>query len=56
MDNALCAFLHGVDDVECNMPCVCDSMSVYSHDCDAILHDFLGVSKSVNVKVGRKRL
>ena len=52
MDNALCASLHVVDDVKCNMLCVCEnaSMSVYPHDCDAMLHDSLGVSKIVRRK------
>ena len=58
MDGALYASMHVLDVDDCSMPRICEnaSMSVYSHDCDAILHDFLGVSKSVNVKVGRKRL
>ena len=38
MDNALYA---SMDIVDCNMPCVCEnaSMSVYPHDCDAMLHE-----------------
>ena len=41
MDNDLCASLHVLDDVECNMPHVCEnaSMSVYPFDCDDMLHD-----------------
>ena len=47
MDNALCASLHVLDDIECNMPYVCENvtMSAYPPDCDALLHDSLGVIK-----------
>ena len=40
MDNALYA---SMDVVDCNMPYVCGnaSMSVYPHDCDAMLHESL---------------
>ena len=36
MDSVLHASFHVVDDVNCNMPCVCEnaSMSVYLHTCD----------------------
>ena len=53
MDNAS---LHVVDDVECNMPCVCEnaSMSVYPHACCDMLHDSLGGVKIVNVKLLKK--
>ena len=54
MDNALCAFLHGVDDVECNMPCVCDSMSVYSHDCDAMLYESMSGVDIPNINLLKK--
>ena len=42
MDNALYA---SMDDVDCNMPCVCEnaSISVYPHDCDDMLLKSLGV-------------
>ena len=42
MDSALYA---SMDIVDCNMPCVCEnaSMSVYSHDCDAMLHESMGL-------------
>ena len=53
MDNALYAF---VDVVDCNMPCVCEnaSMSVYQHDCDAMLHDSLSVVDIPNNKILKK--
>ena len=56
MDNDLCAFLHVLDDVECNMPHVCEnaSMSVYPFDCDDMLHDSLSALKSVNAKLLKK--
>ena len=31
MDNALCVYLHVVDDVECNMPHVCENASISAH-------------------------
>ena len=54
MDNALYA---SVDIVDCNMPRVCEnaSMSVYPHDCDAMLHEFLGVVDIPNVKLLKKK-
>ena len=38
MDNALCVYFHVVDDVECNMPHVCEnaSISAYPHAYDDI--------------------
>ena len=41
MDSALYASMHALDVDECNMPCVCDnvSMSDDPHDCDAMLHE-----------------
>ena len=54
MDSVLYAFLV-VDD--CSMPRVCEnsSMSVYPHDCDAMLHDSLGVVNIPNVKLLKKK-
>ena len=31
MDNALCVYLHVVDDAECNMPHVCENASISAH-------------------------
>ena len=57
MDSALCASLHVLNVVDCNMPCVYknSSMSVYPHACDDMLHDFLGVVKIPNVKLLKKK-
>ena len=57
MDSALCASLHVLDVVDCNMPCVCEnaSMSVYPYTCDDMLHDSLGVVKIPNVKLLKKK-
>ena len=54
MDNALYAF---VDVGDCNMSCICEnaSMSVYPHDCDAMLHESLGVVVDItNIKLLKK--
>ena len=53
MDSALYA---SMDVVDCNMPYVCEnaSMSVYSHDCDAMLHDSMGVVDIPNIKLLKK--
>ena len=53
MDNALYAY---VDVVHCNVPCVCKnaSMSVYPHDCDAMLHESMGVVDIPNIKLLKK--
>ena len=55
MDNALYA---SMDIVDCNMPCVCEnaSMSVYPHDCDAMLHESMGVVDIQNVKLLKKNV
>ena len=47
MDSALCASLHVVNDVDYNLPYVCEnaSMSFYPHPCDDKLHNSLGVIK-----------
>ena len=56
MDGALCASLHILDGVDCNMPYVCEnvSMSVYPHACDDMLLD-LGVVKITNMKFLKKK-
>ena len=53
MDNALSA---SIDDVDCNMPCICDNafMGVYPYDCDAMLHESLGVVDIPNIKLLKK--
>ena len=42
--------------VDCNMPWVCEnaSMSVYPHDCDAMLHESLSVVDISNIKLLKK--
>ena len=54
MDNALYA---SMDVIDCNMPCVCEnaSMSVYPHDCDAMLYESMGVVNISNVKLLKKK-
>ena len=49
--------MHVLDDVECNMPCVCEnaSISVYPNACDDMLHESLGVDKIPNVKLLKKK-
>ena len=46
-----------LDVVECNMPCVCEnaSMSVNPHNCDDMLHEFMGVIDIPNVKLLKKK-
>ena len=53
IDNALYA---SMDVVDCNMTCVCEnaSMSVYPHDCDAMLHKSMGVVDIPNLKLLKK--
>ena len=53
MDSALYASTHVLDVNECNVPCVCDnvSMSDDPHDCDAMLHESLGVVDIPNIKL-----
>ena len=57
IDSALYASIHVLDVVECNMPCVCDnvSMSDDPFDCDAILHESLGVVAIPNIKLFKKK-
>ena len=56
MDSALYVFMHVLDVDECNMPRVCDivSMSDDPYDCDAILHESLGVVDAPNIKLFKK--
>ena len=56
MDSALYASMHVLDVDECNMPCVCDnvSMSDDPYDCDAMLHESLGVVDIPNDKLFKK--
>ena len=53
MDNALYA---SMDIVDCNMPRIWENayMSVYPHDCDAMLHESLGVVDIPNIKILKK--
>ena len=53
MDSALYA---SMDDIDCNMPCVCEnaSMSVYPYTCDDMLHDSICVVNIPNVKLLKK--
>ena len=56
MDSALYASLYVLDDVDCNMPCVCEnaSMSVYPHAYNDMLHESLGVVNFPNIKLLKK--
>ena len=53
MNNALYA---SMDVGDCNMPFVYEnaSMSVYPYDCDAMLHESLGVVDISNIKLLKK--
>ena len=53
MDNALYA---SMDIVDCNMPCVCEnaSISVYPHDCDAMLYESMSGVDIPNIKLLKK--
>ena len=57
MDNALFASMDVLDVVECNMPCVCEniSISVNPHNCDDMLHESMGVFEIPNVKLLKKK-
>ena len=56
MDSALYASMHVLDVDEYNMPRVCDnvSMSDDPHNCDAMLHESLGVVDIPNIKLFKK--
>ena len=57
MDSALHASMHVLDVDECNMPHVCDNVSMSDdlHDCDAMLHESLGVVDIPNIKLFKKK-
>ena len=57
IDSDLYASMHVLDVDECNMPRVCEnaSMSDNSHDCDAMLHESLGVVDIPNIKLLKKK-
>ena len=57
MDSALYASTHVLDVNECNVPCVCDNVSMGDdpHDCDAMLHKSLGVVDILNIKLLEKK-
>ena len=56
MDSALYTSMYVLDVDECNMPRVCEnaSMSDNPHDCDAMLHESLGVVDILNIKLLKK--
>ena len=56
MDSALYASMDVLDDVDCNIPCVCEnvSMSDDCHDCDTMLHKSLDVVDIPNDKLLKK--
>ena len=56
MDSTLYVSMHVLDVDECNMPCVCEnvSMSNNPHDCDVVLHESLGVVNIPNIKFLKK--
>ena len=58
MDCALHGSLYDLVDDKYIMPRVCEnaSMSDIPHDCDAMLHESLGVVDIPNIKLLRKRL
>ena len=57
MDSALYASLYDLINDECNMPCVCEnvSMSDNPHDCDAMLHKSLDIVDIPNIKLLNKK-
>ena len=57
IDSALCASLHVLNDIDCNISCVCENASIsnYPHACDDILHEFIRVVKILNVKLLKKK-
>ena len=52
MDNALYA---SMDIVYCNMSCENIFMSVYPHDCDDMLHEYMSVVDIPNIKLLKKK-
>ena len=57
IDSVLYASMDVLDVDDCSMPCVCEnvSMSVYPHNCDAMLHESLGVVDTLNTKILMKK-
>ena len=57
MNSVLYASMDVLDFVECNMPCICEdvSMSVNSHNCDDMLLESLGVVDIPNDKLLKKK-
>ena len=57
MDSALYASMHVLDVNEYNMPRVCDNVPISDdpHDCDAMLHESLGVADIPNIKLFKKK-
>ena len=57
MDSALYASLYDLVGDECNMPCVRENVSMNdnSHDCDAILHEYLDVVDIPNIKLLKEK-
>ena len=57
MDSALYPSMHVLNVDECNMPHVCNnvSMSDDPHDCDAMWHESLGVVDIPNIKLFKKK-
>ena len=58
MDSALYVSMDVLDDVDCNMTCVCEnaSMNINPHDCDNMLHESIGIVKIPNVKLLKKKV
>ena len=57
MDSALYASLYDLVNDECNMPCVCEnvSMSDNPYNCDAMLLEFMDVVDILNIKLLKKK-
>ena len=57
MDSVLYVSMHVLDVDDCNMPRVCEnaSMSDTPHDCDAMLHESLGIVDIPNDKLLKKK-
>ena len=53
MDSVLYASMHVLEVDKYNMPRVCENASISdnSHDCDAMLHESLGVVDIPNIKL-----
>ena len=58
MDNVLYASMDVLDVVECNIPCVCEnvSMSVNPHNYDDMLLESMGVVNIPNIKLFKKKV